>query len=175
MSVRAMIPTLRRDRRAAQEIAGVVAPSPAAFLQRGAPKSGRPGAPCSTPGTDSPRSDWPVAMPSPPPEPPTGQLLTPREVAELFGVRTTTIARWARAGRLQPTRTPGGHRRYEWADVRALLDLNVTTPERRQREADAVRLYQQGWSVRQVAEKLGTSYGAMRRILLKHTTLRPRS
>ena len=114
-------------------------------------------------------------MPSPPPEPPTSQFLTPREVAELFGVRTTTIARWARAGRLQPTWTPGGHRRYEAAEVRALLDLDEATLERRQEEADAVRLYQQGWSVRQVAEKFGTSYGVMRRILLKHTTLRPRS
>jgi excisionase family DNA binding protein len=38
------------------------------------------------------------------------QLLRPREVAEIFGVRTTTIARWAREGRLTPFRTPGGHR-----------------------------------------------------------------
>jgi excisionase family DNA binding protein len=96
-------------------------------------------------------------------------------VAELFGVRTTTIARWARAGRLQPTRTPGGHRRYEWAEVRALLDLDEATLQRSQQEADAVRLYQQGWSIRRVAEQFGTSYGAMRRILLNNTTLRPRS
>lgn len=40
--------------------------------------------------------------------------------------------------------------------------------------ADAVRLYDQGWSVRQVAEKFDCSYGAVRRILMKHTTLRNR-
>jgi excisionase family DNA binding protein len=39
-------------------------------------------------------------------------LLTPREVAEMFGVRTTTIARWAREGKLTALHTPGGHRRY---------------------------------------------------------------
>jgi excisionase family DNA binding protein len=102
-------------------------------------------------------------------------LLTPREVAQLFGVRTTTIARWARAGRLQATLTPGGHRRYRRADVQELLnddDLDDLTPERTQLEADAARLYAQGWTVRQVAERFETSYGAMRRILLKRTTLR---
>jgi excisionase family DNA binding protein len=48
-------------------------------------------------------------------------LLKPREVTELFGVRTTTVARWARDGRLTPVRTPGGHRRYRLAAIRALL------------------------------------------------------
>lgn len=111
-------------------------------------------------------------MPLPPPDP---TFLTPREVAQLFGVRTTTIARWARAGRLQATLTPGGHRRYRRADVQELLDdddLGDLTPARTQREADAVRLYDEGWSIRQVAERFETSYGAMRRILLKHTTVR---
>jgi excisionase family DNA binding protein len=70
-------------------------------------------------------------------------------VAQLFGVRTTTIARRARAGRLQATLTPGGHRRYRRADVQELLnddDLDDLTPERSQLEADAVRLYERGWS-----------------------------
>jgi excisionase family DNA binding protein len=47
-------------------------------------------------------------------------LLLPREVAELFGVGTSTIARWAREGKLAPILTPGGHRRYRLADVRTL-------------------------------------------------------
>lgn len=38
---------------------------------------------------------------------------------------------------------------------------------------DAARLYDQGWSIRQVGTKFGYDYGAMRRILRKHTTLRP--
>ena len=109
-------------------------------------------------------------MPSEPPN-----LLTPREVAELFGVRTTTLARWARAGRLPVAFTPGGHRRYQREDVDELLGLDGTGPERAQLEADAVRLYDQGWSIRQVAERFGTTYGTMRRLLLKKTTVRPRS
>lgn len=39
-------------------------------------------------------------------------LLRPAEVAELFGVRVPTVARWAREGRLGFVLTPGGHRRY---------------------------------------------------------------
>ncbi|MDN3355507.1 helix-turn-helix domain-containing protein [Actinomadura sp. DC4] len=39
---------------------------------------------------------------------------------------------------------------------------------------DAVRLYEEGSTIRQVAEKFGTGYGAMRRILRQHTTLRNR-
>jgi excisionase family DNA binding protein len=80
-------------------------------------------------------------------------LLTPREVAELFDVRTTTIARWAREGRLSPMRTPGGHRRYRSAEVRELLyenELDQGMPDDDPVGVDdAVRLYQQGWSVRQ--------------------------
>jgi hypothetical protein len=48
-------------------------------------------------------------------------LLRPREVAAVFGVRTATIARWAREGRLTPLLTPGGHRRYRSLDVRNVL------------------------------------------------------
>lgn len=100
-------------------------------------------------------------------------LLKPREAAELLGVRTTTIARWARDGLLKPAvKTPGGHRRYRRGEVSALRDANTTGRE--QLEEDAARLYGQGWSIRRVAEEFGLSYGAMRRILLKQTGLRNR-
>jgi excisionase family DNA binding protein len=109
---------------------------------------------------------------------PDDELLTPREVAELFGVRTTTIARWARDGRLDPIRTPGGHRRYSRASVRAVLAAEDTgpepTPEEKRMAEDAARLYAQGWSVRQVAERFGRGYTTMRRILQKQVTLRSR-
>jgi excisionase family DNA binding protein len=104
--------------------------------------------------------------------PPHDDLLTPREVAELFGVRTTTIARWAREGRLSPLRTPGGHRRYSRASLRALLADGRAAGE--PAADDAVRLYEQGWSIRQVAQRFDVSYGAMRRLLLGSTTLRTR-
>lgn len=49
------------------------------------------------------------------------RLLTPAEVAALFGVGPTTVARWAAKGRLGSVRTPGGHRRFRESEVRALL------------------------------------------------------
>lgn len=40
------------------------------------------------------------------------KLLTPGEVASRFRVDPKTVTRWARAGKLPCTKTPGGHRRY---------------------------------------------------------------
>jgi excisionase family DNA binding protein len=48
-------------------------------------------------------------------------LLTPGEVAEMFGVDTATVTRWARSGRLPAVRTLGGHRRFREQDVREWL------------------------------------------------------
>lgn len=48
-------------------------------------------------------------------------LMTPAEVAAVFGVQTKTVAAWARAGRLKAVRTLGGHRRYHREDVQDLL------------------------------------------------------
>ncbi len=39
-------------------------------------------------------------------------------------------------------------------------------------EADAVRLYNEGWSIRRVAEEFGADYDSMRRLLRTHVTLR---
>lgn len=50
-----------------------------------------------------------------------GQLMTPGEVAHLFRVDPKTVTRWAAAGRISSIRTPGGHRRFPEAEVRALL------------------------------------------------------
>ena len=60
-------------------------------------------------------------------------LLRPREVAAIFGVRTSTLARWARDGRLTPLRTPGGHRRYSRAVVRDVLAADAE-PDRPQEQ-----------------------------------------
>jgi len=48
-------------------------------------------------------------------------LLTAAEVAELFRVEVRTVTRWAIAGRITSIVTPGGHRRYREAEIRALL------------------------------------------------------
>lgn len=50
------------------------------------------------------------------------ELLTPGEVATLFGVDPKTVTRWASAGKLNPLRTLGGHRRYRAVEVHALLE-----------------------------------------------------
>jgi len=101
-------------------------------------------------------------------------LLRPREVAEIFGVRTTTIARWAREGRLSPLLTPGGHRRYRRAAILRLLAADQPAPEETLLAQDAARLYEQGWSIRQVAERFGCGYGVMRRLLAAQVRLRDR-
>jgi excisionase family DNA binding protein len=49
------------------------------------------------------------------------ELMTRAEVAALFRVHPKTVTRWARAGKLSPIRTLGGHRRYKTAELRALL------------------------------------------------------
>jgi Helix-turn-helix domain len=110
---------------------------------------------------------------SPQPDHHDDALLRPSEVADMFRVRTPTIARWAREGRLAPMLTPGGHRRYRLADIRTLLTTTEASADPVM-VTDAVRLYEQGWSIRQVAARFDTGYGVMRRILRNHTTLRNR-
>jgi excisionase family DNA binding protein len=51
-------------------------------------------------------------------------LLTPAEVAALFRVDPKTVTRWAKAGKLTPIRTLGGHRRYRQSEVVNLLKTN---------------------------------------------------
>jgi excisionase family DNA binding protein len=50
-------------------------------------------------------------------------LLTPREVAALFGVTPKTIARWDEAGILPGQRTVGGHRRFAATAVSELFEF----------------------------------------------------
>jgi len=49
-------------------------------------------------------------------------LLTTREAAELLGVGTTSVKRWADAGILECVRTPGRHRRFRRLDVEQMLE-----------------------------------------------------
>ncbi len=49
------------------------------------------------------------------------ELLTPAEVAAMLFVDPKTVTRWARAGKLDAIRTPGGHRRYLKSDVIAIM------------------------------------------------------
>lgn len=53
-------------------------------------------------------------------------FLTPKEVADFFGVNPKTVTRWANAGKLNGKvriiRTPGNHRRFRTEDVKKLLE-----------------------------------------------------
>lgn len=49
-------------------------------------------------------------------------LLTPAEVAKIFRVNPKSIVRWELAGKITPVRTPGGHRRYRYLEVRDLYE-----------------------------------------------------
>ncbi|MFD0883758.1 BldC family transcriptional regulator [Streptosporangium algeriense] len=51
----------------------------------------------------------------------TERLLTPGEVARIFGVDPKTVNRWALTGRIPSVRTPSRQRRYRESDVNALL------------------------------------------------------
>ncbi len=55
-------------------------------------------------------------------QPAVEQLLTPGEVARMFGVDPKTVSRWADGGKLDALRTLGGHRRYRAEQVHDLLD-----------------------------------------------------
>jgi excisionase family DNA binding protein len=49
------------------------------------------------------------------------RLMTPAQVAAVFGVSPKTVNTWARTGKITPVLTPGGHRRYWDNEVRAVL------------------------------------------------------
>lgn len=49
------------------------------------------------------------------------ELMTPAEVARRIGVSPITVRSWVAKGWLKSRVTPGGHRRYLWADVEQLM------------------------------------------------------
>lgn len=57
------------------------------------------------------------------------ELMTPGEVARMFGVDPKTVTRWADAGKLSALRTLGGHRRYRADEVVTLLEAPGTDAE----------------------------------------------
>jgi excisionase family DNA binding protein len=62
------------------------------------------------------------------------QWLTLREASDLLGIHQTTLRTWSDQGAIPVFRTPGGHRRFRLADVRAFLHERVS----RQQPADAM-------------------------------------
>jgi excisionase family DNA binding protein len=55
-------------------------------------------------------------------QPPPPEFLTSAEVSRMFGVDRRTVARWARTGKLNAIRSPGGlHYRFRADHIRVLL------------------------------------------------------
>lgn len=53
-------------------------------------------------------------------------LASRKEVSEYLGIPVQTMAAWAAHGEGPRYRRVGKHARYEWVDVRAWLDSQVT-------------------------------------------------
>lgn len=54
--------------------------------------------------------------------PPNVKWLSLREASRMLGVHPSTLRQWADANKIPTVRTPGKHRRFAEADVRALLE-----------------------------------------------------
>jgi len=74
-------------------------------------------------------------MPATSPLPLHQRWLTLGEASRLLGVDASTLRAWADAGRIKAFRTPGGHRRFVRADLRALVEGG-----RRPRSPEVARL-----------------------------------
>lgn len=54
--------------------------------------------------------------------------LSLQEASKMLGVHPSTLRQWADSGKIPTVRTPGGHRRFAEADVRALLEPESLQP-----------------------------------------------
>jgi excisionase family DNA binding protein len=67
---------------------------------------------------------------APRPEPSGGRWLTIHEACAFLGVDQSTLRRWSDSGKVPVFRTPGGHRRYAEADLRAMVGEGPRLQER---------------------------------------------
>jgi molybdopterin-binding protein len=61
-------------------------------------------------------------------------LLKPREAAAALGVSYATLKQWILAGKLNTTKTPGGHHRIRQSSLAPLLKSTPTKPKIESRE-----------------------------------------
>ena len=52
------------------------------------------------------------------------ELLSPKKVAEIFGVSPLTVRLWEKAGKITAIKTLGGHRRYSLKEIKEIVDRN---------------------------------------------------
>lgn len=57
------------------------------------------------------------------------QILTIGDAAEILGVTDETLRAWERDGKLKPSYTEGGHRRYQRIDIEKLAGTYVEPPK----------------------------------------------
>jgi len=80
------------------------------------------------------------------------QWLRIREATDLLGVSTATLRRWADAGHIHSFTTPGGHRRFDRAEVLAMIPARSSRSRRHRETRDAARA--DGVAVREGREAL---------------------
>lgn len=62
---------------------------------------------------------------------------------EILGVNESTVRRWADSGEIQVFRTPGGHRRFDEAELQELVETGGRRPERALESAALSRIRRQ--------------------------------
>jgi hypothetical protein len=98
------------------------------------------------------------------------RLLTVAHVAALHHVDTRTVYAWVSKGRLDPVETTPRFR-FRESDARAVVrrEQALTAEER----AAIVSGYQAGETIRELAKRLGRSYGGVHKVLAEAGVLRP--
>ena len=100
-------------------------------------------------------------------------LLKPVDAARIVGLSAETLGRWAREGKLTCATTTGGHRRYRLSEIRQVMG-DTPDPPPEDPEDRAVRLYEEGLSVRRVATRMGWKQTRTLRLLQQRTKMRDR-
>ena len=101
--------------------------------------------------------------------------LSAKQAADLIGVSIKTLHRWEAAGKIHPTRTAGGHRRYQVADLlghqgESALTLGyarVSHPSQKvvlERQVQVLQSYctQQGWNF-EILKDMGSGIDTRKR------------
>jgi excisionase family DNA binding protein len=70
---------------------------------------------------------------------------------EILGVNESTVRRWADSGEIQVFRTPGGHRRFDEAELQELVETGGRRPDRSLETAALSRIRRQLHSNKQDA------------------------
>jgi molybdopterin-binding protein len=65
---------------------------------------------------------------------PQSQLLTPREASRMLGISYPTIKQWILSGKLKTVKTPGGHHRVAFANLKPFLDKDALKSDTASRE-----------------------------------------